>query len=230
MPKPTEPNEPRTPWSAATRRVVNEMRSPEMHEDVQRYLDGELTVEELPDRLRAEATAWEALLEDVRMTAVSGAPAWGVARGLEAVEAASVPAWRRGLRWLMQPRTIRVAPAPAFAAMAVLALAHPLPWTGGRSSSPDDATVYVQLFLEAPSASSVAIAGDFNSWAPLELEDADGDGVWSARLAVNPGVYEYMFVLDGSRWVTDPHAERYSDDGFGNRNAVLAILPEGGRT
>jgi len=203
-----------------------------MHEDVQRYLDGELTVEELPDQLRAEATAWEALLEDVRMTAVSGAPAWLEPRVLKAVEVASVPAWRRGLRWLMQPRTIRVAPAPAFAALAVLALAIALPWTGGLSGSgsPDDATVYVQLFLEAPSASSVAIAGDFNSWAPFELEDADGDGVWSARLAVNPGVYEYMFVLDGSRWVTDPHAERYSDDGFGNRNAVLAILPEGSRT
>lgn len=203
-----------------------------MHEDVQRYLDGELTVEELPDQLRAEATAWEALLEDVRMTAVSGAPAWLEPRVLKAVEVASVPAWRRGLRWLMQPRTIRVAPAPAFAALAVLALAIALPWTGGLSGSgsPDDATVYVQLFLEAPSASSVAIAGDFNSWAPLELEDADGDGVWSARLAVNPGVYEYMFVLDGSRWVTDPHAERYSDDGFGNRNAVLAILPKGSRT
>ena len=203
-----------------------------MHEDVQRFLDGELTVEELPDQLRAEATAWEALLEDVRMTAVSGAPAWLEPRVLKAVEVASVPAWRRGLRWLMQPRTIRVAPAPAFAALAVLALAIALPWTGGLSGSgsPDDATVYVQLFLEAPSASSVAIAGDFNSWAPLELEDADGDGVWAARLAVVPGVYEYMFVLDGSRWMTDPHAERYSDDGFGNRNAVLAILPAGGRT
>jgi flavin reductase (DIM6/NTAB) family NADH-FMN oxidoreductase RutF len=60
-----------------------------MHEDVQRYLDGELTVQELPDALRAEATAWEALLEDVRMTAVSGAPAWLEPRVLKAVEIAS---------------------------------------------------------------------------------------------------------------------------------------------
>jgi hypothetical protein len=201
-----------------------------MHEDVQRYLDGELKIEDLSDQLRNEATAWEALLEDVRMTAASGAPSWLEPRVLKAVEAASVPAWRRGLRWLMRPRTIRIAPAPAFAALAVLALAIALPWAGAPPSPPGDDTVYVQLFLEAPAASSVAIAGDFNSWAPLELEDADGDGVWSARLAVNPGVYEYMFVLDGSRWVTDPHAERYSDDGFGNRNAVLAILPDGSRT
>ncbi len=148
---------------------MNEMRSPEMHEDVQRYLDGELTVEELPDQLRAEATAWEALLEDVRMTAVSGAPAWLEPRVLKAVEAASVPTWRRGLRWLMQPRTIRVAPAPAFAVLAVVALAIALPWTGGLSSSPDEDTVYVQLFLEAPSAPRsrspvISTAGPRWSW------------------------------------------------------------------
>jgi hypothetical protein len=112
-------------------------------------------------------------------------------------------AWRRAVDWLTRPRVIRVAPAPAFAVFALLL-----------------------LFLEAPAASSVAIAGDFNGWSPtINLEDRDGDGVWSGRLAVPPGIYEYMFVLDGSRWVTDPHAEWYSDDGFGNRNAVLAILP-----
>ena len=32
-----------------------------------------------------------------------------------------------------------------------------------------------------------------------------------------------LFVVNGSRWVTDPRATRYSDDGFGNRNAVLAV-------
>ena len=159
---------------------MNEKRSPEMHEDVQRYLDGELTVEELAPQLRSEVAAWEALLEDVRTTAAAGAPAWLEPRVLRAVEVASVPAWRRGLGWLMRPRTIRVAPAPAFAAMAVLALAIALPWMGGLSATRDDDMVYVQLFLEAPSASSVAIAGDFNNWAPLELEDADGDGVWMA--------------------------------------------------
>ena len=28
---------------------------------------------------------------------------------------------------------------------------------------------------------------------------------------------------DGSEWQTDPRADRYQDDGFGNRNAVLAV-------
>ncbi len=205
-----------------------------MREELHRYLDGELPREELPGDLRGEAAAWEALLGEVQRTAVAGAPGWlegGVIRALadesrSSMDGEPTSAWRRAVGWLTRPRVIRVAPAPAFAVFALLLLMAAFPWLRGSSPARADDTVYVQLFLEAPAARSVAIAGDFNGWSPtINLEDRDGDGVWSGRLAVPPGIYEYMFVLDGSRWVTDPHAEWYSDDGFGNRNAVLAILP-----
>jgi hypothetical protein len=32
-----------------------------------------------------------------------------------------------------------------------------------------------------------------------------------------------MFVVDGATWTTDPHAEAYRDDGFGNQNAIVDI-------
>ncbi len=204
-----------------------------MREELHRYLDGEIPREELPGDLRGEAATWEALLGEVQRTAVAGAPAWlegGVIRALADEPRSPMygeprSVWRRAADWLTRPRVIRVAPAPAFAAFALLLLMAAFPWLRGSSPALADDTVYVQLFLEAPAASSVAIAGDFNGWSPtINLEDRDGDGVWSGRLAVPPGIYEYMFVLDGSRWMTDPHAEWYSDDGFGNRNAVLAIL------
>jgi hypothetical protein len=51
--------------------------------------------------------------------------------------------------------------------------------------------------------------------------------VWTGRVPLQPGVHQYMFVIDGTEWVTDPGAERWSDDGFGNRNAVLAVAPPG---
>ena len=71
----------------------------------------------------------------------------------------------------------------------------------------------------------VAIAGDFNGWNPSDtlLEDSDGDGIWTGTLKLEPGRYEYMFVLDGTRWVPDPNAIRYVKDGFGNRNSILEI-------
>jgi hypothetical protein len=71
----------------------------------------------------------------------------------------------------------------------------------------------------------VAIAGDFNGWNHKNnlLEDSDGDGIWTGTLKLEPGRYEYMFVLDGKEWVPDPNALRFVNDGFGNRNSILKI-------
>lgn len=89
-----------------------------------------------------------------------------------------------------------------------------------------DDRVYVQFVISAPDARTVALAGTFNEWNPsIQLSDPDGDGLWTGRVALEPGVHEYMFVIDGSEWRPDPNAISYIDDGFGQRNSVLAITP-----
>ena len=72
---------------------------------------------------------------------------------------------------------------------------------------------------------TVAIAGDFNGWDPQAntLQDPDGDGVWTATLKLPPGRYEYMFVVNGEKWLPDPNAIHYVKDGFGSKNAILEI-------
>ena len=147
------------------------------------------------------------------------------------------------LRWLVQPRPVPVPPGLALAAAAaLLLLVVPGPFgdDGPAPTGSDTATrpqqtravraaaasprVYVEFVLQAPDADSVSVAGDFTGWEPrVALQDPDGDGVWSGRVPLQPGVHQYMFVVDGSEWVTDPHAQHYASDGFGNRNAVLAI-------
>jgi 1,4-alpha-glucan branching enzyme len=70
----------------------------------------------------------------------------------------------------------------------------------------------------------VAVAGDFDGWeGSHDLADPDEDGIWTGRVPLRPGVHAYMFLIDGSTWMTDPQAQRYAEDGFGNRNAVLAV-------
>ena len=83
---------------------------------------------------------------------------------------------------------------------------------------------YVQFRFEAPDATSVQVGGDFSGWEPeVDLVDLDGDGEWSGRLRLPPGVHKYMFLVNGETWYTDPHAERYVEDGFGNQNAVKPL-------
>ena len=139
-----------------------------------------------------------------------------------------MPVLGRATAWIVRPRTVRISPLAGLAAAAAVAFVLMLPPSGddaSRVGSPEDgSTIYVQFSLEAPTASTVAIAGDFNDWSPqVVLSDPDGDGIWTGRLALKPGVHQYMFVIDGTQWTTDPQADRYTDDGFGNRNAVLVI-------
>lgn len=84
---------------------------------------------------------------------------------------------------------------------------------------------YVRLVYvpRETSVQSVQVAGDFNEWDPKATPLRRQDGVWSTVLVLPPGDYEYMFVVDEQRWVTDPLAVETRDDGFGGRNAVLEV-------
>jgi 1,4-alpha-glucan branching enzyme len=81
-----------------------------------------------------------------------------------------------------------------------------------------------------PEARSVHAVGDFNGWDPARTSlQQVSSGVWTVTLPLTPGRYEYMFVVDGQRWVSDPAAVEQADDGFGARNAVLECCRRGRR-
>ncbi len=74
---------------------------------------------------------------------------------------------------------------------------------------------------------SVAVAGTFNNWdrgANLMKVDADGR-TWRTRLSLTTGQHQYKFVLDGETWIPDPTSKNNRDDGNGNINTFLAVLP-----
>jgi anti-sigma factor RsiW len=71
--------------------------------------------------------------------------------------------------------------------------------------------------------SRVRVAGSFNNWDPDKNPMHLEDGRWVTSLILSPDNHEYMFVVDEDTWVTDPLALTTRDDGFGSRNAVLAL-------
>jgi hypothetical protein len=91
-------------------------------------------------------------------------------------------------------------------------------------------TVHVVRFVfVAPGASTVAVVGDFNRWDvnAHRLVAAGADGVWSASVALTPGRHEYAFVIDGTRWVTDPAAATTMADEFGGESSVVTVGKQG---
>ncbi|HEX6982119.1 MAG TPA: hypothetical protein VF181_05115 [Balneolaceae bacterium] len=74
-------------------------------------------------------------------------------------------------------------------------------------------------------AESVAVAGDFSNWEPIELSKqvVNGKKIWTGLVTMSRGEHNYMFVRNGSEWVTDPLAMVHRSDGFGNKNAVIYL-------
>jgi 1,4-alpha-glucan branching enzyme len=81
----------------------------------------------------------------------------------------------------------------------------------------------VSLELLKPDAKKVCVAGSFNGWKPEQTPLMPlGNGRWVGDLAVNPGKYEYLFVVDG-QWVPDPNAKESVQNPFGGKNSVLTV-------
>jgi len=198
-----------------------------MKDDLHLHLDGEMPIDRLEEDSREEAEAWERLLGSFRAEMPPHPPLpWLETRVMAEIEALPDPGLVRRLgRWLTNPREVSVSPLLVGITTAAVATFLLI----GKQAPPEsvqgeDVVVYVQFALDAPGAASVAVAGDFDGWTGSHtLDDLDGDGIWTARVPIRPGVHAYMFLVDESTWMTDPRAQRYAEDGFGNRNAILAV-------
>ena len=74
-------------------------------------------------------------------------------------------------------------------------------------------------------ASLVVLTGTFNNWHQSQLLFArEGDG-WVCRVDLDPGVYQYKFVVDGD-WLLDPSNPDTAEDEAGNVNNVIEVKPQ----
>jgi hypothetical protein len=197
------------------------------HQDLTRYLEGELGFDALSPDLQAEARRFErivAALAAQRMAAPAGLRERVMAR----VRAEADSAWRRGLIWVMTPRTVRLSPATAMlalaAALALMVVARPRGVPTTEPVAAASAGTVTRFVFVAPNARSVAVTGDFVGWDPagIPLADPRGTGMWVAELRLEPGVHHYVFVVNGAEWRLDPNASQ-ADDGFGQKNSVVLV-------
>jgi len=113
-----------------------------------------------------------------------------------------------------------------------------------RLPAPHNVEGGILFQLEAPSARIVTLSGNFpdNLWSGTASSSGtfnenidkmydDGthgdrvakDGVWSLVKPLEPGRYQYKFVIDRNTWVKDPNAFETTDDGYGGQNSVLIV-------
>lgn len=62
--------------------------------------------------------------------------------------------------------------------------------------------VAVEFVADCPLATTVSVAGTFNNWAVDKdmLKKDKKTGLWTAKMSLATGDYEYKFVCDGKNW------------------------------
>jgi hypothetical protein len=191
---------------------------------VHRVLDGELSRDVLSGAQREQLMVLEraaALLGNVTQQSVAS-------RVMAEVRRPPPTLRERAGRWFTERHTLTVSIRPVWslALAAVLAAIVLIP-SRGPGLIPGEEEGVAQFVAHFPGAKSVDVVGSFTDWRPgaVQLRDDDHDGVWSGSVVLPVGQHEYMFVVDGERWVTDPLAGRYVNDGFGRKNALLIVRP-----
>lgn len=203
---------------------MNEFR--ELSRETQRYLDREPGFAPRPDEQAVARRLEQAL---ARYASLVGPPGPALDDAVMSRVRFASPRGRAGVwRWLLAPQRVSIRPI-VLALAASLALLMWWPGRVGNGGPVAPGTVLVRFELMAPEASSVTLAGSFNAWSPaaITLVPSVTPGLWTVTLPLALGSHEYMFIVDGRRWIADPSAHAQVEDGFGQTNSVIVVGPRG---
>jgi len=83
-----------------------------------------------------------------------------------------------------------------------------------------DGRLRVSLTYDEP-VERLEIAGDWNGWVPLPLSQ-EGAGRWSFEVRLDPGIYRFSIVVNGSEWTVPDGVATVPDD-FGGTVGLLVV-------
>ncbi len=112
-------------------------------------------------------------------------------------------------------RSPAIAGLPARITSATPARLTPVKATGARP---------IVFELDAPTAHSVQVLGDFNQWSRnADAMERGADGRWRVTTMLPPGRYVYAFLVDGRRFRSDPVRDAVEDRDFGVTGSELVV-------
>ena len=83
--------------------------------------------------------------------------------------------------------------------------------------------------FSSPSAKNVCVAGEFNGWEynsgqqrAMRLSKNE-KGVWTGKFKIEPGRYQYKYVIDYQTWILDPANPYTAEDAVGGKNSLLIV-------
>ena len=75
-----------------------------------------------------------------------------------------------------------------------------------------------------PVAQNVQLVGDYSNWEPVEdiMVQEKGNNLWKGTFPLDPGKYQYKFVVDGE-WKLDPYNPEVITGNMGANNSLVRV-------
>jgi 1,4-alpha-glucan branching enzyme len=119
-------------------------------------------------------------------------------------------------------KTVKTTTKKVAAVKAPKAVVEPKVKVAGE---PKAKTQRVTFSVRAKEGSKVFVAGAFNDWDPTakQLLDKKSEGLYTATINLEPGSYQYKFVIDGI-WCADPECTDWVHNDHGTLNSVKNVV------
>ncbi|MCL6526341.1 MAG: isoamylase early set domain-containing protein [Thermaceae bacterium] len=75
---------------------------------------------------------------------------------------------------------------------------------------------------EGIQASEASVLGDFNDWSPQQHPMRQENGRWRVAVALEPGEYQFRYLVNGTEWYNDEQCECCANP-YGGENSLLQV-------
>ncbi|MBW2636430.1 MAG: glycogen-binding domain-containing protein [Deltaproteobacteria bacterium] len=86
-----------------------------------------------------------------------------------------------------------------------------------------DTMISHRFIIYRPDVTQVELAGSFNEWRRIAMEEIGNSGYWEVKLALPPGEHRFSYILEGDEKIADPTVTTREHDDFGGENSVLLV-------
>ena len=80
----------------------------------------------------------------------------------------------------------------------------------------------VTFSFHSPYAEEIYVTGTFNNWEPRKDPLKKNAKGWKITKYLNPGIYEYRFIVDGI-WMDDPSCKSRRPNHYGGEICILEV-------
>jgi hypothetical protein len=126
------------------------------------------------------------------------------------VRKVSLPSWRS----LLRPAGVIGSALAASLIVVFLLMSYP------RHT---DTAISHRFVIYRPDVTQVELAGSFNEWRRIPMEQTGKSGYWEVKLTLPPGEHRFSYILEGDEKIADPTVTTREHDDFGGENSVLLV-------